>query len=48
MVMKLPEHVKFIIDKLQGAGFEGYAVGGCVRATLLQREHPDWEITTSA
>ena len=48
MVMKLPEHVKFIIDKLQEAGFEGYAVGGCVRDTLLQRVPQDWDITTSA
>ena len=25
----LPENVKFIIDTLEQAGFEGYAVGGC-------------------
>ena len=46
--MHLPENVKYIIEKLEEAGFEGYAVGGCVRDTLLKREPDDWDITTSA
>lgn len=44
----LPEHVKQIIAKLEAAGFEGYAVGGCVRDSILGREPDDWDITTSA
>jgi tRNA nucleotidyltransferase (CCA-adding enzyme) len=48
MEMKIPHHVEFIIDKLNKAGFEAYAVGGCVRDTLLGREPGDWDITTSA
>jgi tRNA nucleotidyltransferase (CCA-adding enzyme) len=46
--MKIPHHVEFIIDKLNKAGFEAYAVGGCVRDTLLGRVPGDWDITTSA
>lgn len=44
----LPEDVKFIISELKKAGFEGYAVGGCVRDSLLGRIPGDWDITTSA
>lgn len=46
--MKLPKHVQAIITTLEQAGFEGYAVGGCVRDTLLQKEPDDWDITTNA
>lgn len=46
--INLPENVNFIIDTLQNAGFEGYAVGGCVRDSLLNREPDDWDITTNA
>ena len=46
--MNLPKHVKAIITTLENAGFEGYAVGGCVRDTLLGKEPDDWDITTSA
>ena len=44
----LPEDVKYIISELKKAGFEGYAVGGCVRDSLLGRIPGDWDITTSA
>ena len=48
MRMELPEHVKTIIQKLESHGYEAYAVGGCVRDTLLGRTPGDWDITTSA
>lgn len=48
MEMKLPEDVAYIIKSLEHAGFEAYAVGGCVRDTLLGRIPQDWDITTSA
>lgn len=48
MQIKLPENVKKIIEKLESAGFEAYAVGGCVRDSLLGRVPNDWDITTSA
>ena len=37
-----------VIDSLHAKGFEAYAVGGCVRDTILAREPDDWDITTSA
>lgn len=48
MKIVLPEHVKKIIDTLMAHGFEAYAVGGCVRDTMLGRTPQDWDITTSA
>lgn len=44
----LPEKVKRIIMTLQKHGFEAYAVGGCVRDSVLGRRPEDWDITTSA
>lgn len=46
--IRIPEQVEGIISKLNENGFEAYAVGGCVRDTLLGREPGDWDITTSA
>lgn len=37
-----------ILRALTNAGFEGYAVGGCVRDLLLGKVPHDWDITTSA
>ena len=48
MKVQLPEHVKKIIDILETNGYEAYAVGGCVRDTLLLRVPGDWDVTTSA
>ncbi len=48
MFQNIPEKVEYILGQLQAAGFEAYAVGGCVRDTLLSKEPKDWDITTSA
>ena len=48
MRIVLPEKVKIILHQLESHGFEGYAVGGCVRDSILGREPSDWDITTSA
>lgn len=48
LCIKLPEKVKYIIDTIQAAGFEAYAVGGCVRDSILGRNPSDWDITASA
>lgn len=48
MKIQLPQAVKWILDELQKNGQEAYAVGGCVRDTLLGRNPQDWDITTSA
>ncbi|MDP3763719.1 MAG: CCA tRNA nucleotidyltransferase, partial [bacterium] len=46
--MTLPNEVKNIIEKLEKAGYQGFAVGGCVRDLLLDKEPKDWDITTNA
>lgn len=48
MQIKLPDDVEKIIKTLEAAGYEAYAVGGCVRDSLLGRTPNDWDITTSA
>lgn len=48
MKIYLPEKVNLIINTLQSHGYEAYAVGGCVRDSLLKRKPEDWDITTSA
>ncbi len=37
-----------IVRRLQGAGFEAFWVGGCVRDVLLGREPQDYDIATNA
>lgn len=44
----LPENVKLLIKKLNDSGFSAYAVGGCVRDSLLGLAPHDWDICTSA
>ena len=48
MNIQVPEKVNKIIETLLAHGYEAYAVGGCVRDSLLGREADDWDITTSA
>lgn len=44
----LPDKVDAIIEKLLWAGYEAYAVGGCIRDSILGKQPQDWDITTSA
>lgn len=46
--MDIPKKVAYILSRLEAQGHEAYAVGGCVRDSLLGREPKDWDITTSA
>ena len=46
--MILPSYVKNCIDTLEAAGFAAYAVGGCVRDSLLGREPSDYDLCTAA
>lgn len=48
MTINLPQQVNQIIHVLQQHGYEAYAVGGCVRDSILGRVPDDWDITTSA
>ena len=46
--MELPREVSGLIDRLEEAGYSAYAVGGCVRDTLLSLHPHDWDLCTSA
>ena len=48
MIIDLPKNVENIIERLKEHGFEGFAVGGCVRDSLLKKTPTDWDITTYA
>lgn len=48
MRIVLPSNVNKIIGILEQNGYEAFAVGGCVRDSILGREPNDWDITTSA
>ena len=48
MLLNLPYAVKYCILTLENAGFEAYAVGGCVRDLLMGKTPLDYDITTSA
>ena len=47
-MVKLPKDAGRIIKILMDKGFQAYAVGGCVRDSLLGLHPYDWDITTSA
>ncbi len=44
----MPNAAAWIIDTLYNAGYEAYAVGGCIRDSIMGRTPHDWDITTSA
>ena len=44
----MPEYILEILRRLTGAGFSAYAVGGCVRDTLMGRTPHDWDVAASA
>ena len=46
--IEIPKSVKMIITILEKNGYEAFAVGGCIRDTILGRQPQDWDITTSA
>ncbi len=48
MQIQLPHKVCYIIETIQAAGYEAYAVGGCIRDCVLLKKPDDWDITTSA
>lgn len=46
--MLLPQAVQYCIHALEAAGFEAYAVGGCVRDSLLGLTPADYDLCTNA
>ncbi len=47
-MIDLPQGVSFLIKELESAGYEAWAVGGCVRDSLLGLAPHDWDICTNA
>jgi len=47
-MIDLPQGVAYLIQQLEAAGFEAWAVGGCVRDSLLGLIPHDWDICTNA
>lgn len=43
-----PAGVKYVLSRLENAGFAAYAVGGCIRDSLLGRAPGDWDAASSA
>ena len=48
MKLKLDPGAAALLDTLHAAGYAAYAVGGCVRDSLLGRTAHDWDLCTSA
>lgn len=48
MRMKKPKRLLSIIQELYSAGYESYAVGGCLRDAFLKKEPKSWRLYTSA
>ena len=48
MTLSFPSPVKTALRQLEQAGFSAYAVGGCVRDSLLGRSPQDWDIAASS
>ena len=46
--IKLDTGAALLLDALHGAGHAAYAVGGCVRDSLLGLDPHDWDLCTSA
>ena len=46
--MKLPQAVQYCIQALEAAGYQAYAVGGCVRDSLLGLTPADYDLCTDA
>lgn len=47
-MIKLPKEVNKIMKTLEGAGFEAFAAGDCVRGSLLGDEPYGWDVITAA
>ena len=48
MRINCPEKILKAIALLESNGYSAYAVGGCVRDSIMGRTPNDWDMTTSA
>ena len=46
--MRIPEYVQNLMNVLENAGFQAWAVGGCVRDAALGIEPHDYDLCTNA
>lgn len=46
--LSLPKYVTNVLDIMENAGYEAYAVGGCVRDMIMGIEPHDYDVTTNA
>ena len=46
--MNIPPKCKMILETLKINGFECFAVGGCVRDSIMGQSPHDWDFTTNA
>lgn len=46
--IKIPSEALYIITTLNNNGYQAYAVGGCVRDSIIGRMPQDWDIATDA
>ena len=44
----MPQEVRSLLARLESAGHQAWAVGGCVRDTLRRAAPSDWDVTTDA
>ena len=47
-MLKYPKKVVRIAEIMKKYGFRAYAVGGCVRDSIMGRDPSDWDMTTDA
>jgi len=47
-MIRIPEQVKSVIERLEANGSETWIAGGCVRDDLLGRAPHDWDLCTAA
>lgn len=48
LTMEIPPEIKQAIETLEKSGYEVFAVGGCVRDSLIARKPGDWDLTGNA
>ncbi|HHU17366.1 MAG: CCA tRNA nucleotidyltransferase [Anaerovoracaceae bacterium] len=47
-MIQFPDEIVKIIQTIEHAGFEAYAVGGCVRDSILGKQPEDWDLASNA
>lgn len=48
MIIECPSYINTAMRLLENSGFKAYAVGGCIRDSVMGRIPNDWDMTTSS